>query len=153
VGVAMIASATLEEALRTLAGYGGARGRTVRLRYTRSAKYGEIETLESFDLGEMRAFVLEAAVVQISNLITAVAGQQLKSVLFQFPFPSPRWAKKYADALPGRVEFSAKTTLIRIPRKHLSLRSVSADEHARKVALRQCEREAAEIAGDPRREL
>jgi AraC-like DNA-binding protein len=152
-GIAMISSATLDEALRTLAGFGGARGRTVRFRYAQSARYGEIEMLENFDFGDMRWLVLEAAMLQVSSLITAVVGESLPRLVFQFPYPPPQWSRKYASALHGRIEFNAKTMRLRIPREHLRLRGISADPHVRKAALRQCEREAAEISSNRRRDL
>lgn len=153
VGVAMIASDTLGEALATLAQFGGARGRSVRFTYAQGADYGELSLTESFDLGDMRPFVLEAAAVHVSRLIAAVAGEDLEGVVYEFPYPAPSWAAAYQPYLPGCITFGAPALRLRVPRAHLTLPSVTADPVARKAALRQCEREAAEIDLAAKRDL
>lgn len=153
VGLAMIASGDLDEALRHLARFGGARGRSVDFAYALGADYGDIEITESFEFGDIRQFVLEAIVMQLVKLVAAVVGQELGDLVCQFPYAAPAWADRYAEHLPGRVEFGAEVLRIRIPRPHLALRGLSADPIAKAAALRQCEREAAEIDLAARRDL
>ena len=153
VGLAMVASEDLDEALRHLARFGGARGRTVRFSYADGADYGDIEMAESFDYGDIRLFMLEASAVLVVKVIWAVVGQELSDLVCEFPYAAPTWADRYAEHLPGRVEFGAETLRIRIPRAHLALRSLAADPIAKEAALRHCEREAAEIDLAARRDL
>jgi AraC-like DNA-binding protein len=152
-GQAMIASQDLDEALRHLARFGGARARTTRFTYALGAEHAEIEMIETLDFGDIRPFILEAAVVQTVKVIAAVVGQDLDDLVCRFPYPPPPWAERYADHLPGPVEFGAARLGIRIPRAHLTLPGVSADPIAKEAAVRQCEREVAEIDLAVRRDL
>lgn len=153
VGLAMIASENLDEALRHLARFGGARGRTVRFDYSVGADYGDIAMRESFEYGDIRIFMLEAAAVHVVRMISAVVGEAPAGLVCEFPYPAPPWFENYAEHLPGRVAFDAESLRIRVPREVLALRSVTADPVARDVALRQCAREAAEIDLAARRDL
>ena len=153
IGSAMAASENLDEALHHLATFGGARGRTVRFSYALRAEYGDIEMAETFEFGDIRVFMLEASAVQVIKLISAVVGQDLGDLVCQFPYAAPAWAERYGEHLPGRIEFGAETLRIRIPRAHLALRSVAADPIAKAMALRHCEREAAEIDLAARRDV
>ncbi|HXQ14333.1 MAG TPA: AraC family transcriptional regulator ligand-binding domain-containing protein [Caulobacteraceae bacterium] len=144
-GVAMAASATLDEALRTLAEFGGARAHTGRFRYRVADDYGDIEFIESFDYGDMRLVVLEATAMQVGRMIAAVAGRTLDGMVFQFPYPPPPWAERYATCFAGAVEHGAASLRVRTPRASLSGRCVAADAKALAAALRECQREVWEV--------
>jgi AraC-like DNA-binding protein len=143
-GVAMAASATLDEALRSLADFGGARAHAGRFRYRHAGEFGEVEFIEGFDYGDMRLAVLESTAMQVCKMIAAVAGRTPEGMVFQFPFPPPPWADRYAACFPGRVEFSRSAHCIRTPRAFLSTRCIAADPKVRAAALRECQREASE---------
>ena len=152
-GVAMAASQTLDEALRALGEFGGARGRMARFRYVSGPDFGDIEYVETVDCGDLRVVVLEAAAMQVARMLAAAAGRAPAGVAFQFPYPPPQWAGLYADRLPGAVEFGGKRLRIRIPRSELLLPCVAADPAAREAALIDCRREARDLAGDSRADV
>jgi AraC-like DNA-binding protein len=143
-GVAMAASATLDEALRSLAEFGGARAHSGRFRYRLAGEFGDVEFIEGFDYGDMRLAVLEATAMQVCKMIAAVAGRTPEGMVFQFPFQPPPWAERYAACFPGGVEFSRPALCIRTPRAFLSVRCIAADPKVRAAALRECQREASE---------
>ena len=140
--LAATASSTLDEALRTVAAVGGSRGSTSHFRYAVSEHYGELELIERVDYGDLRQFALEASMLFMSKVIAAVVGQPLDGLVFRFPGRPPTWAGRYADYLPGQIQFGASRLGVRVPRAHLGLSCVAADPRAREAALRECEREA-----------
>ncbi|HEY3888398.1 MAG TPA: AraC family transcriptional regulator ligand-binding domain-containing protein [Caulobacteraceae bacterium] len=144
-GVAMAASATLDEALRTLADFGGARARAGRFRYRVTDDVGDIEFIEGFDYGDMRHVVLESTAMHVGRMITAVVGRTPEGMVFRFPYPPPPWADRYGACFPGAVEHGATSLRIRTPRAHLSMRCVAADAKVRAAALRECQREVWDV--------
>jgi AraC-like DNA-binding protein len=153
VGLAVTASETLGEALQTLGRYFGKRGRTVQCRYVMSDGYGDVELVELADFGGGRDVSLECNMIVFRKLISAVVGQTLEGLVWQFPYERPAWAPRYAEHFPGTIEFEADACRVRVPRRHLSLRSISADPKIHDAALRECEREAAEVEFDSRRDF
>jgi AraC-like DNA-binding protein len=145
-GVAMTASADLDEALQSLAEYGGARAHAGRFHYRTDAEFGEMEYLETFDFGDMRLVVLESTALYVCTMVAAVAGRMPDGVVVQFPYAPPPWSDRYANHFPAVIEFYAPALRIRIPRGGLAARCVAADAKAHAAALRECSREAAEIA-------
>ena len=149
IGVAMATGADLDEALRTLGAFGGARGRMGRFSYAAEADFASAEYIETFDYGDLRVVVLEFAALQVSKMLAAAIGRPPNGLEFQFPYPPPDWAALYADHFPGAVEFGGRTLRIRIPRSELSVPCVAADSAAHEAALRDCRREAQEVDQAP----
>jgi AraC-like DNA-binding protein len=145
-GAVMAASTTLGEALQSLADYGGARAGTGRFHYRVQEDYGDIEFLEGFDYGDMRLIALESTAMHVAKIIVAAAGRTPEGMVFEFPYPPPSWAERYAACFPGQVAFDRPALCIRTPRAFLSARCVAADARVRAAALRECEREVAEAA-------
>ena len=153
VAAAMAASATLGEALETLADFGGARARAVRFRYAAEPDFGDVMVVEAFDFGDLRDVVLESTALHVCKMMAAVVGRTPAGLVFEFPYAAPPWAERYADYLPGAIRFDAPALRIRTPRAHLSMASVAPDARVRESALRECEREASEIGLASEREL
>ncbi len=74
-GIAMATSPDLGEALRVLGAFGGARARIGRFRYAMAADFADVEFDETFDYGDMRVVILEAASLQVSKMMAAAIGR------------------------------------------------------------------------------
>ncbi|MDP3853039.1 AraC family transcriptional regulator [Phenylobacterium sp.] len=144
-GVAMAASATLDEALRSLADFGGPRLSAGRFRYRLARDFGDMEFIESFEYEDMRLIVLESTAMQVGKMITAVVGRTPEGTVFQFPYPPPPWADRYGACFPGAIEYGATALRIRTPRAALAARCLAADAKARAAALRECQQEVWEV--------
>jgi AraC-like DNA-binding protein len=85
---------------------------------TRQARagYGELSLTESFDFGDMRPFVLEAA-VHVSRLIAAVAGEDL-------------------EAAAQELDISPRTLIRRLKAKGLRYRDLADEARAKLVGWR-----------------
>jgi Arabinose-binding domain of AraC transcription regulator, N-term len=112
---------------------------------------------EPFDLGDVRTFILEAHVGILERFMTAVAGEPLFGIEYRFPYPPPMWAPEYSRWLAGTARFSAGCMELRVPKKILRLRSVTADAQTRPAITLAAERELAwqrsggDLAGQIRR--
>jgi hypothetical protein len=75
--------------------------------------------------------------------MTAVAGERLFGIEYRFPYPAPAWAPEYSRWFAGTARFSARCMEVRVPKKILRLRSVTADAQTRPAITLAAERELA----------
>jgi AraC-like DNA-binding protein len=142
-GAAIAASHDVSQALQAAARYRPLRGRAVEFEFEAGDDCLTLFIREPFDLGDVRTFILEAHVGIIERFMTAVAGQPLVGLEYRFPYPPPAWAPEYSCWLAGTARFGAARMELRVPKKILRLRSVTADPWTRPAITLVAERELA----------
>ena len=158
-GAAIAASPDVSQALEAAVRYRPLRGRAVEFEFEAGKDCLTLFIREPFDLGDVRTFILEAHVAIIERFMTAVAGERLLGIEYRFPYRAPAWAPEYSRWLAGTAHFGARCMELRVPKKILRLRSVTADAQARPAITLAAERELAwqrsggDFAGQIRRRL
>jgi AraC-like DNA-binding protein len=158
-GAAIAASPDVSQALEAAVRYRPLRGRAVEFEFEAGKDCLTLFIREPFDLGDVRTFILEAHVGIIERFMTAVAGERLFGIEYRFPYPAPAWAPEYSRWFAGTARFSARCMELRVPKKILRLRSVTADAQTRPAITLAAERELAwqrsggDLAGQIRRRL
>jgi AraC-like DNA-binding protein len=158
-GAAIAASHDVSQALQSAVRYRPLRGRAVEFEFGAGDDCLTLFIREPFDLGDVRTFILEAHVGIVERFMTAVAGQPLVGLEYRFPYPPPAWAPEYSRWLAGTARFGAARMELRVPKKILRLRSVTADGWTRPAITLAAERELAsqrsggDLGGQIRRRL
>ena len=149
-GAAIAASHDVSQALEAAVRYRPLRGRAVEFEFAARQDCLTLFIHEPFDLGDVRTFILEAHVCMIERSMTAVAGEPLVGIEYRFPYPPPAWASEYTRWLAGKPHFGAERMELRVPKKILCLRGVTADAQTRPTIILAAERELAwqRIGGD-----
>ena len=142
-GAAIAASQDVSQALEAAVRYRPLRGRAVVFEFVAGEDYLTLLMREPFDLGDIRTFILEAHVGMIERVMATVVGESLVGVEYRFPYPPPAWAPEYSRRLVGRAHFSSGCMELRVPKKILGLRSVTADARTHGAITLAGERELA----------
>jgi AraC-like DNA-binding protein len=158
-GTAVAASRDVAQAIEAAIRYRPLRGRAAEFGSVRGQDFLALVVREPFDLGDIRAFMLEAQAGILDRIMTSIAGEPLVGLEYRFPYPPPPWAREYSRWLSGEVRFGARHMEVRVPKKLLRLRNVMADDRTRAVVTLPVERELAlqrsgsDFAGQIRRRL
>jgi AraC-like DNA-binding protein len=142
VGNAVIASSTLDAALRTVARYAGLRTRAVRLVLEHAELHTSVRIEPALNPGDSGGFMADALLVIIERMLESLSGRRLHGARYQLPQPRPAWVDHYREFLTGNVEFGASgfPTMI-FERQHLERPCLTADAAAHARATHECERE------------
>ncbi len=142
VGNAVIASSTLDVALRTVVRYASLRTRAVRLMLQHAEMHTSVRIEPTFHLGESGGFIADALLVIIERMLESLSGQRLRGVRYRLPQSPPAWADHYREFLSGDVVFGASgwPTMI-FESQQLVRPCLTADATAYARAAHECERE------------
>lgn len=140
VGFAAMASATLREALDVGVRYYALRSGNTAMSYRTEGDSIVIELHELVPLGPVREFVLDARLVELSQLARSLTGHPIQG-RFELRHPEPKYFQGFAHLLPGPVRFDRPADLAIFPARYIDTPLVFADELARASALERCERE------------
>ena len=140
-GYAALAAKDVAQAMDLLGRYAKLRTSTLDLRLVqgREGEMSRILMREQFDLGDVRIFICESALVVIVRLLEAMLGQRLPQLEYRFPYPAPAWAGAYAAHLDGKCSFDAACLEIRLPSELLHTPCLTADPQACASACKDCE--------------
>jgi AraC-like DNA-binding protein len=142
VGNAVIASTTLDAALRTVARYAGLRTRAVRLVLEHAEMHTSVRIEPAFHLGESGEFMADALLVIIERMLESLSGQRLQGACYRLPQPRPAWAHHYREFLTGNVEFDASgLPTMTFERQQLDRQCLTADAATYARAAHECDRE------------
>jgi len=94
---------------------------------------------------DIRRCLSEASAMTLFEFAEHIVGRPLDEAKTSFTHPEPSYSKHYADYLPGKFEFSAQHTLVKIPIHLCQIPNVSAHHKNYLLALRQCEVMLAEL--------
>lgn len=68
-----------------------------------------------------------------------IIGRPLENTVTYFKHREPAYAERYAECLPGRIEFSHASTVVKIPIEVCRIANISANHENYLLAFRQCE--------------
>ncbi len=143
-GLAASASGNLAEALALIARFLGVRAPLLRLEVSRVvgglwARF-EVEP----DLGEVRMFVLEAALVMLERLLQGLCARDFALARIELPWPRPAWARHYSAFLVSPLRFDARAARLWLPDTLARAACLSSDPAALAFARAECERRLAQ---------
>jgi len=137
-GNALVASQNLEQALETLARFGGLR--YAAFQYTLRQEQGGVQLAltELVDLGAARTFVSSMVFAILLRLMETVVGFRLEHITVEFPFPEPDWRKELEQLCSGRLRFDRPSLAFHLDATALQSPCLTADAQAFAVACEQC---------------
>lgn len=98
-----------------------------------------IRLVEQTDLGRLREFVCGSGLATFLQLMNTVLAGQPEPLRLQWPQPRPDWARHYERRVNAEFEYNAPHLSITLPASVLDTPSLTADPHAWRTALRDCE--------------
>jgi len=104
-------------------------------------KQDHLECYCYFDLeisSDIRRSLSEAVAMAFFELAKFIVGQSLDELTTSFSHAEPSYSAHYSDYLPGKFEFSAQHTMVKIPLHLCQVPNVSANHENYLLALRQC---------------
>lgn len=141
VGQAMLASATLGDALRVLQRYWPLIGRGLSLQVSFEDEQCVLDFVPTLPVPErFRRLMLEAALAGVARGMGILAPEVLPRCEAWFDFPEPAHAAAARARLPG-VRYGMPATQCRAPAKAMDLPLAMANAPGLQLALEQCERE------------
>lgn len=135
VGYAAVASPNLRAALDVVVRYSSLRSHAMRFEWRDNGNEMAFCLIEQMDLGRARKFVLEALMVVIARLLSALSGEARLGLTFDFPWPQPAWVDEYTQRLGTGCRFDAVGWAIHLPRNTLDIPCITADNHAYATAI------------------
>jgi AraC-like DNA-binding protein len=151
-GVATFSGPDLRTGLTLLAKYGQTRTEFFNITISEHPVGMKVNFAETFDLGDLRAFITESVLSGLFSAITFFAGVGRFSGQVCFAYPKPVYGQKYHEHFGENITFNHPATEIIVPESLLSLPSPVADPVMHRESVAICERQLREIkageAGD-----
>jgi AraC-like DNA-binding protein len=138
-GNAAVASRNLEQALETVARFGGVRYGAVQYQLFREPDGVVMAVTELVDLGASRTFVTGMVFATLLRMMEAVVGHRLACLEVEFPFPEPPWRCEIERLGAGSLRFGRPHLAFHLDHPTLLSPCITADAKAFAVAYRQCE--------------
>lgn len=96
----------------------------------------------SFDMAlseELLRVLSEVAVTIFFDTAEFIVGRPVHEVISCFVHKEPSYSDRYADHIPGAIEFGAESLLLKIPLEVCKVPNASANHENYMIALQQCE--------------
>jgi AraC-like DNA-binding protein len=138
-GNAAVASNNLEQALETVARFGGVRYGAVQYQLFREPAGVVLTVTELLDLGASRTFVTGMVFATLLRMMEAVVGHRLDRIEVEFPFPEPYWRNEIEGLCAGRLCFGRPHLAFHLDNSIMQSPCITADAKAFAVAYQQCE--------------
>lgn len=138
-GFAVVSSADVREAMRTIARYAPTRSGLLCWRFDESPHGGTLQIDEAVPLAAARTFMLEAVLGTIARVLHSACGAAPAGVSAQLPWRAPAWARRYAMLGDWSLQFDAPALAVHLPQALLDQPCLSADPAAHEAACRECE--------------
>jgi len=94
---------------------------------------------------DIRRCLAEASAMTLFEFAEHIVGCPLDEAITSFTHAEPSYSKRYADYLPGQVEFSAPLISVKIPMHLCQVPNVSANHENYLLAMYQCEMMLAQL--------
>lgn len=148
-GYAMVASATVGQALEVAERYSSLRLQVAQFSVARGSDRVQLRIEDTVSWGDVGEYISLHIVGAVCLLFETVSGMPLPDTRIAFSYSSPEWADEYVTRLQGvTVEFKAPSTMIDIPESFASTPCITADANAYREAVRLCERAEARHQSD-----
>lgn len=144
VGVAAYSSATIGEAIDTMARHQNVRGQFAGMTVERDTRLRVVFNLR-VPYDEVGIFLIEALVAAAQGTTEFLLGSNVPDARIELGYPPPAHAAEYGQYMHAPFIFNAPRTILEIPRALESTPLPFADPVARQQAELQCEQIAAEL--------
>ncbi|MFZ5723491.1 MAG: AraC family transcriptional regulator [Pseudomonadota bacterium] len=145
VGIAAYTSATLGEAVETMARHQNIRGQFAGMTIERDAQHLRLLFNMQVPYDEVGLFLIEALVASAQGTMEFLLGRIVDGCRIEFGFPPPPHAALYSQYLHAPFRFDAPRSLLEMPRALEATPLPFADPVAKQQAEQQCEQIAAEM--------
>jgi len=140
-GYAMVASATLRDALEVLVRYAPLRNAAIRFRLYETDNGAVFELIERIDLEDAHDFVTTLIFAALALLIESVAGNRHSGVSADLPFAQPAWHAEIGRVFRGPLRFGSRQLTFHLSRAILEQPCMTADPAAYAQATMECDRQ------------
>ncbi len=145
VGMAVISSATVGQAIEDLARYYQTRITFCDLNAYYEGSSLVMELTETHQNPELQATIVETMMLALQNAVEFVSGRPLSDSKALFAFPPPEYAEQYDNYFSGDVEFNADKHTMILPAALCKLRCITADQQIHRLAEEQLQQKLQEI--------
>jgi AraC-like DNA-binding protein len=149
-GVATASATSLAEALAVLERFGHVRAPYFRLVCVEADRGIQLQARPQLRVERpVWRSLVESLFMSIQGLIETSLGARMSDGGFQFDYPSPEYAERYADCLHARVSFDADVAAVLIPLDWLALACPFADRGLHRAAIDRLETAERRLQGEP----
>ncbi len=145
VGVAAFSAPDLRAALTLFAKYSQTRAEFFKVTITENTEGMRVTFTETFDLDDLRVFILETALIGLLSSITSFVGAGQFKGQVKFSYTKPNYWQKYHQYFGDNITFNQGTTEILVSEAILSTPSPVADPVMHQEAVAICEQQLKEI--------
>ena len=146
-GVAAFSGPDLRAALILFAKYSQTRAEFFKVTISEHPEGVKVSFHETFDLNDLRIFILETALIGLFSSITSFVGVGQFKGEVKFSYAKPNYWKKYHHYFGDDIKFDQTTTEIIVSDSILLTPSPVADPIMHQEAVAICERQLKEIQG------
>ncbi len=139
-GVAVMTSETLEEAIHVIVRYITARTPNQRLKLIQGGDFVILRHSQPVELREPQLVVtVEAIFLSLASMLRWLLGDVSSQVRYEFIWPETEYAGRLKEVLGAEVAWNAGSNAVVIPRSLLTIRSPLADSVLHEAALHRLE--------------
>lgn len=147
-GVAVMSSRTLEEALRISSRYMQLRLPQMQVSLQQEGDKALIRFSPAIDLGPLTSFVLDTITVGFLMMGEQLLGHPMADAEIHRRGPEPRYYRRFMPQLPAPVLFQQNEDAVCFPAAWLRAPVRFSDDLAAKVSREQCEQALRQLTGD-----
>lgn len=148
-GFAAVSAPTLGAALYLIERFAWVRAPYYRATSERSERVYRLTVEERVPLGEVeRVPLLETLWLSLQALVESVRGRAVREARFEFAYPAPAYADRYAEYFHGEVHFGRPETRASLPAAWLALPCPMADAAMCASAVAKLEAQARRLEGE-----
>ncbi|ARN72921.1 AraC family transcriptional regulator [Oceanicoccus sagamiensis] len=144
-GVAAFSAPDLRAALTLFAKYSQTRAEFFKVSIKENTEGLRVIFSETFDLDDLRVFILETALIGLFSSITSFVGAGQFKGQVKFSYAKPSYWQKYQQHFGEHIKFNQATTEIIVSEAILSTPSPVTDPVMHQEAVAICERQLKEI--------
>lgn len=144
-GYAAMACGTIQEALELVIRYLHLRQQDVRLRLHVDDTHLLVEARDNHEIGPFRSLIYEGLLIGLVRMFGFLIGEAQPECELWFDWPERDYYAAYRSRLPP-LRFGMPVCQIRLPRRYLERRLLTAEPGTMKKAVAECEREMATAA-------
>ncbi len=146
-GVAAFSAPDLRAALMLFAKYSQTRAEFFNVSIHEHPEGLRVSFSETFDLNDLRVFILETALIGLFSSITSFVGTGQFKGHVKFSYSKPNYWQKYHNYFGNDISFNQTTTEIIVSNSILSTPSPVADPDMHQEAVAICEKQLQDIKG------
>lgn len=145
VGMAVISSGTVAQAIDDLTRYFGTRITIAKPLVYFQHDCPVIELIETHRNPELQAPIMEALMLSLQSTLEFVSGRPLSDSEVVFAYPPPSYADQYRMFFSGKVRFNGDKHQLILPKTLLNMHCITADQQIHRLAKDQLQQKMQEI--------